>query len=217
MERMLADKIDKIIEKMADCFCAEIDRGIENIDTHEAMCVADILKDLACAKKDCMESKYYWSIVEAMENGEPEDGDAYLDYAMKKFYRGRSATTGRFVHRKGYEMSPEDYKMYPPEMMRDMDRISGRMYYTEPMGAVANVEPIAKDPKEGKAGASRKTYIENKKFHSGNTAEDKKSNMDKLSAYLNDFGADLKEMWDGMLPEEKTLAKQKMSNIVTSL
>lgn len=80
-----------------------------------------------------------------------------------------------------------------------------------------NITTVSRDANEGKAGISRKNYIENKRYHSGNSQEDKKSNMDKLSAYINDFGTDLKEMWDNMSPEERTLSKQKMSNIVSSL
>lgn len=57
---------DKALERMEK----EIqDRGIDRADLKELGELADIVKDLASAEKDCWEAEYYMTVTEAMDNG----------------------------------------------------------------------------------------------------------------------------------------------------
>lgn len=138
--------IHNMIEKLSKCADAEVEKGIEQLDTKEMGEVAEILKELT-------EAEYYATITKAM--GESEYGEDYDEYGPmeegRRGYRGQPRSeSGRFISRndgrrnnrgrggrRGYEepmhytMTPEMYHMYPPEYWRDMDREDmGRMYYS---------------------------------------------------------------------------------------
>lgn len=107
----LEDSCDKLVK----CLDSYFDQGIHEADTNEVMAVADIIKDLCEAKEKCVKSMYYMELLKAMEKSEyGEDYDE--DGPIRRGYRGRSATTGRYVHR--------PYT----EAMRDMD-MPNKMYY----------------------------------------------------------------------------------------
>ena len=69
-----------------------------------------------------------------------------------------------------------------------------------------------KDMKEGKSPLKRKEYLEAKEAH-----KDKEKLMHELEEYLHELSADLTEMLDGALPEEKALAQQKISAIIATM
>ena len=88
-------------------------KGLDNIEPaelEEIKCWSEIASNLASFD-------YHYHITEEMENSENEYGVDYDENGpIKKGYRGRSATTGRYVHR--------PYT----EIMRDMD-MPNKMYY----------------------------------------------------------------------------------------
>ena len=107
--------LEEMCDKLVKCLDSHLDQGIPEADTNEVMAVADIIKDLCEAKEKCVKSMYYMELLKAME--ESEYGEDYdEDGPIRRGYRGRSATTGRYVHR--------PYT----EMMRDMD-MPHKMYY----------------------------------------------------------------------------------------
>ena len=124
-------------EKLAECAEKQFDAGIENIDTAEMGQVVDMMKDLS-------EAMYYRELTKAMQEFDAEDvmemldryGDGRKFYDHYRYADGRFAPKGRGTYRRGYEeppyyhMTPEMYRNM--ENYRDMDRGSGRMYYTEP-------------------------------------------------------------------------------------
>lgn len=107
--------LEESCDKLVKCLNSYLDKGIHDANVNEVMATADIIKDLCEAKEKEVKSMYYMELLTAME--ESEYGEDYNeDGPMRKGYRGRSATTGRYVHR--------PYT----EVMRDMD-MPRRMYY----------------------------------------------------------------------------------------
>jgi hypothetical protein len=219
-------RMHDMIEKLSECAKSEFDKGIESVNTDEMGKVTDMLKDLA-------EAMYYRTLTNIMEEYDIEDVQGMLDRRFYDDYRykttGRYAPKGRgsYVGRRGYEEPPymhmmnrEDLQdwnsMSERERMRDLDRASrGRMYYTE-------TEPMRKDggmrdSREGKAGMMRKGYMETKEMHKGTTPQDKEANMHSLESYLKELSEDLTELLPYMIPEERQMAKTRITTLAAKM
>ena len=219
-------RMHDMIEKLSECAKSEFDKGIESVNTDEMGKVTDMLKDLA-------EAMYYRTLTNIMEESDVEDVQEMLDRRFYDDYRykttGRYAPKGKgsYVGRRGYEEPPymhmmnmEDLQdwdsMSERERMRDLDRASrGRMYYTE-------TEPIHKDggmrdSREGKAGMMRKGYMETKEMHKGTTPQDKEANMHSLESYLKELSEDLTELLPYMIPEERQMAKTRITTLAAKM
>ena len=95
-----------------------------------------------------------------------------------------------------------------------MDRHSGKMYYTEPTIAA---DGGMRDRREGKSGMSRRSYMESKELHKGNTPEDKDAKMHDLEKYMKELSEDMAELISDMTPEERTMTKSKLSTLVSKM
>lgn len=202
-----------MIEKLTEVAKCELEKGIENVDTKEMGEVIDIIKDLS-------EAEYYAKISKAMDESEyGKDYDEYGAYDEPRYYRGQPRDSrGRYM-RRGYEMTPEMYHMYPAEHYRDMDKEHGRMYYTETgsntsgggsMGGTTSgssrmYSEMGRDRREGRSGMSRRSYMESKETH-----KDKGEKMKDLETYMKDLSEDVTEMIHDATPEEKAMLKNKM-------
>lgn len=215
-----------MIEKLSECAKYEFDKGIESVNTDEMGKITDMLKDLA-------EAMYYRTLTNIMEESDAEEILGMLDRRFYDDYRykttGRYAPKGKgsYVGRRGYEEPPymhmmnrEDLQdwdsMSERERMRDLDRASrGRMYYTE-------TEPMQKDggmrdSREGRAGMMRKGYVETKEMHKGTTPQDKEANMHSLETYLKELSEDLTGLLADMTPEERQMAKTKITTLAAKM
>lgn len=206
-----------MIEKLAECAEKQFDAGIENIDTAEMGQVVDMMKDLA-------EAMYYRELTKAMQEFDAEDvmemldryGDGRKFYDHYRYADGRFAPKGRGTYRRGYEeppyyhMTPEMYRNM--EQYRDMDRGSGRMYYTEPSMGSDSVSHM-----ESRYDMAKRNYTESKELHRGNTVEDKEHKMKELEKYMREIGSDIAEVISDASPEEKALLKQKMQVIMQKI
>ena len=117
---------------------------------------------------------------------------------------------------------PEDYRewenMSDAERMRDLDRMSmGKMYYSEPMSGNSGMSTGTHGAREGRAGMSRRSYIETKELHNGDSAADKDAKMKELEKYMKSLSEDVTELFSGMSPEEKQLTKTKLTTLVTKM
>ena len=219
-------RMHDMIEKLSECAKSEFDKGIENVNTDEMEKVTDMLKDLA-------EAMYYRTLTNIMEESDVEDAIGMIDRRFYDDYRykttGRYAPKGRgsYVGRRGYEeppykhmMNKEDLQdwdsMSERERMRDLDRASrGRMYFTE-------TEPMQKDggmrdSREGKAGMMRKGYMETKEMHKGTTPQDKEANLNSLESYLKELSEDLTGLLPYMIPEERQMAKTRITTLAAKM
>ena len=194
-----------MIEKLAECAEKQFDNGIESVDTAEMGQVTDMLKDLA-------EAMYYRTLTKAMDDSDPEEimemferygdgGRRYYDHY--RYADGRFAPKGHGTYRKGYEetpywhMTPEDYHSWESkpeaERRRDLDRMQGRMFFSEPVN-------------EGKYEHARRNYTETK-----NTKNEEESNMRGLEMLLNVVDEDIKEFMPSMSQAERAMTKSKLS------
>ena len=214
-----------MIEKLSECAKCELDKGIEKIDTKEMGEVAEIIKELC-------EAEYYAKVSKAMDEHDFDNAEEIMDEG-RRGYRGQPRDSrGRYMRRGYHKMMPEYY--------RDMDMDEGRMYYTSAnasqgsqggssgqssggssmgssSGGSMGYSNGMRDMREGRSGQSRRGYVETKEMHKGNSEEDKMAKKRELDKWMNDIGSDVKELVHDMTPEEKTMAKTKLTNLANSL
>lgn len=201
-----------------ECVKAKVESiGIDNFEGQNLDDLKDfteIAKNIACFDKD-------YHIVEAMKKSEDDEEmmrmiEEYEDYP-RRYYDNYRYANGRFAPkghgtRRGYteppyyHQMPEDYRTWSDmpdrERMRDLDRMGGRMHYTEPV----------RDNREGRSGALRKSYMETKEMH-----KDKDTTMQSLERYLHGITDDITEIVSGMAPDERTMLKNKMTTLANKL
>ena len=231
-----------IEEKLAEAIKCEFEKGIDKVNTSEMGKATNMLKDAAEAEyyariakameeaeKEDEESQKYMLKQLKEEYGE-DDGRRYYDN-YRYMRTGRFAPKGRgtYMPRRGYEtpieyhMTPEMYREHDPEYYRDMDRDMGRMYYTDTgmRGNMGNSSRTGnsgmRDGREGRSGASRRSYMQTKEMHPDNSQESKQAKMKELEKYMSDLGVDMAEMIKDMTPEERTLAKTKLTTLVQKM
>ena len=144
--------------------------------------------------KDLSQTMYYCSIVKAMEE------------AGKEEYRG----TNNYYYTERY---------MPYQYQRDMDRLEGRMYYSDgedhDMKEMAHYTekdyPMMRDGREGRSPIRRKMYMESKATH-----QDEKA-MNDLESYMRDLTQDIMEMITQASPEEKAILQKKMNVLAAKL
>ena len=198
-----------MIEKLSECAKCELDKGIESIDTKEMGEVAEIIKELC-------EAEYYAKVSKAMDEHDFDNAEEIMDEG-RRGYRGQPRDSrGRYMRRGYQKMMPEYY--------RDMDMDDGRMYYTSGSSSMGSSSGNSmgyndgmRDMREGRNGQSRRGYVETKEMHKGNSEEDKMAKKRELDKWMNDIGSDVKELVHDMTPEEKTMAKTKLTNLANSL
>lgn len=212
----------KWAKQIMECVKAKVEAiGLDNFEGQNLDDLKDfteIAKNIACFDKD-------YRIVEAMEKSEDNEDimrmvEQYEDYPDRRFYdnyryaNGRFAPKGRgtrrgYIEPPYYHQMPDDYRTWEDkpvqERMRDLDRMSGRMHYTEPTTAT-------RDSREGKSGMMRRLYIEAKEMH-----KDKDTTMQELEKYLKGVSEDITDVIGNMTPEERSMLKSKMSTLVTKL
>lgn len=204
-------RMHDMIEKLSETAKCEFDKGIENIDACEMGQVTDMLKDLA-------EAMYYRTLTKAMDEAEDDEimemfdryGDGRRFYDHYRYSDGRFAPKGRGSYRRGYEgpywrMTPEMYK--DMQEYRDMDRNTGRMYYTEPTMTMS----------ESNYDRAKRNYTETKELHRANTPQDKEAKMRGLEDYFKEISSDITGLLSDMTPEERNMLKSKISALATKL
>ena len=72
--------------------------------------------------------------------------------------------------------------------------------------------PIYKDYREGRSGASRRSYMESKEMH-----DSKDKQMHELESYMRELNQDVMEMINDATPEEKQMLSQKLSTLAEKI
>ena len=235
----------EMIEKLTDCTKSAIENDQTCVGQYPISDVVDMIKDLNEAsyyasivkameeakKEDEEEEKHMLRMLKDEHKDEykrmrEEYGE---DEGERRFYDNyRYKTTGRFAPkgrgsyepRRSYEeppyyhMTPEDYKEHSPEWYRDMDRKDGKMYFTEP-SMTSNVS--GRDVREGRSGQSRRSYMETKEIHKGNTPADKQAKMVELEKYTKELADDVTEMIADATPEERTMIRTKLQTLAQKI
>ena len=211
----------KFAKQIMECVKTKVEAmGIDNIEgqhLEELEKWTEIAKNIVCYDKD-------YNIVEAMKEAENDDNmraiEMYEDYPERRYYDNyRYKTSGRFAPKgKGsymplrgydeppyYHMNPDMYREHTPEYYRDMDRIDGKMYYTE---------PITMESRYDKA---KRGYEESKMTHKENTPEHKQAKMKDLEMYLKELSEDVTQLLADATPEERSMVKNKMQVLTQKL
>lgn len=150
---------------------------------------AEELGEVVDAIKDIKMAIYYSSVTEAMEKYGEED---------EKFYTSPRNSMGQY--RRGY--------MYDPRMeeSRDLDRNMGRMYYTDRNNMGSNSGYT-----ESRYDRARRGYEEAKSMNPN------MDNMEAMEQIFDTFEDDIKRMKSKMTPNEKAIAKSKLTNMSNML
>jgi hypothetical protein len=207
--------IHELMEKLSESACYELCNGIENVDTCEMGAVVDMIKDLA-------DAEYHARIAKEMEKAEEEDKEEEK-YLLKMFkeeygeddgrrhYDDWRYSSGRFAPKgRGRRMFEEraDWHM-TPEMYRDMDMKSGRMYTDTPRKHYTE--------EECKYAKAMKKYKETRNKHTGGTQEDVDAKLHELECYMGELTHDVVGLIGEMTPEERTMTKAKLSTLVSKI
>ena len=199
-----------MIEKLTKCAEMELEKGIENINAEEMGEVTDMIKDLS-------EAEYYSKISKAMDESEygiDYDYKGAYDEHSRKGYRGQMRDSkGRYMRKRYTEPMYKMPDIYWDDMEydRDMDRQDGKMYYTEPM---ENNMPHHSESKYDKA---KTNYMKSKEMHKDNSPESKQHKMKELENYMKELSTDVTNMIADMSPEERSMAKQKLSVLLQKM
>ena len=211
----------KFAKQIMECVKTKVEAmGIDNIEgqhLEELEKWTEIAKNIVCYDKD-------YNIVEAMKEAENDDNmraiEMYEDYPERRYYDNyRYKTSGRFAPKgkgsympqRGYEeppyyhMNPDMYREHTPEYYRDMDRMDGKMYYTE---------PITMESRYDKA---KRGYEESKMTHKDNTPESKQAKMKDLEMYLKELSEDVTQLIADATPEERAMVKTKMQTLTQKI
>lgn len=223
----------KFAKQIMECVKTKVEAmGIDNIEgqhLEELEKWTEIAKNIVCYDKD-------YKIVEAMDEAENNDEimsriEMYEDYPERRYYDNyRYKTSGRFAPKgKGsymprrcyeeppyYHMNPDMYREHTPEYYRDMDRESGRLYFSEPIENTMNIGNMH-DKKDGRSWKSRRGYMDSKELHKSNTPEDKQAKMRELENYAKELTEDITEMVSDMSAEEKNLIRSKIQTLAQKI
>lgn len=181
----------KWAKEIMECVKSKVSAmGMDNLSREDV----EELKTWACIAKDVAEYDYYYHITEAMEKPENEYGKNYDERG--RYYTQPRNSMGQFIGR-GYEYDPtmrSDMESY-----RDMDRIEGRMYYTD-MSNMGNHSTSRYD-------RARRGYEAAKEMNPD------QENMEKIQELFGALDEDIRELKPKMSPSEKSYAKNKLINL----
>jgi len=219
---MELEPIKDMCKKLEEAVKHELSKGIENVDAKELGEVVDMIKDLYEAKEKIVKACYYKGVLEAMEEHDFEDEDEIEDEG-RRGYRGQPRDSrGRYMSRRGYEsrMMPDmDYDEM--ERMRDYDRESGKMYYSN--GNVGGSSSMGGGQSSGSMGSqggsreysesrydrAKRSYTETKEMHKGGSSEDKQITMKEAEKMINVIFDEIDEMLEDAPAELKSMIKTK--------
>lgn len=198
-----------------ECVKTKIDGiGLDNLDESN---LCELEKWTAIAK-NIAAFDYHYHITEAMEKPENEYGVDYDEDGPLKGYRGRSATTGRYVHRpyRTIGMDPN---------LRDMDLADNKMYYMDDSGMenVNDRNGYSRGYSDGYAEGQSKSYESRmdkaiRSYHEArntgtNSEKDKENRIKTLTDLMHSFEVELIPHVKEMDATEKQIAKNSLDSI----
>lgn len=195
------------LKSMKSCLVAQAQAQMGNLQQVDAKELGEVIDMI----KDLEEAIYYCNIVEAMEEKDKQQPTNTYYYTEKMMY-------------------PE------PDYYRDMDRQSGRMYYSSGSNGgnsgnnsgnssssnsgnnssryyTEREYPLElRDRREGRSPMSRRMYMESKELH-----QDKATKMKELEKYMQELTQDVTEMIEDATPEEKQLLHKKVTALASKI
>lgn len=205
---MHIENMHKMMEELSSYLCSHKDE----MDIQTAGEVTDMLKDLACATKECAEAKYYESVADAMEEYVDNPRMGYNPYRNSM---GRYTTKGRARNRRrGYDpmdMDPSD------DPTPDGQRINHRAVDDRPGYIPMMYDPREMDEKyDPRYGRTFNDYRKAKRHYTETHSDaDRQKMRDKTNEHLMETMTTIREMYDDADPDLKKRMKAdlvKMAN-----
>lgn len=217
------EPLKQICDMLTSCLKSHLENGIQNADTQETLAVVDMIHKLAESKKNTAKAIYYAQITKAMEESKYGEDD---DEEGPRYYRGRSARTGRYVHRPftvpregGYNvrmMPKEAYYQDYEEGRRNYEE--GRMHGYEE-GRMHGYDEGRMDGRmhsreDSRYERSKRGYEEaHKKSAKEGTEDAREAKMQSLNEYLGTIGEELGDKIMKMDQQEKSVTRNALQTI----
>lgn len=193
------ERLKHMEETLMSCVEEQLSH-LDCVDTHELGEAIDMIKDIA-------QTKYYCSIVKAMEEAEEEEKLMLKSHSYPNF-RDMDRVYGKMY----YEGPDGDFQGRSPwrinKKTREKDWNTEWYPYEKEYGREIQI----RDPKEGRSPVTRKMYMESKHLH-----KDKVEKVKELEKYMSELSEDIVEMIEGASPEERQLLEKKMTTLTNKV
>lgn len=209
--KMTLEKICTLLDIMTDGLKSATNQGLNNLDTHEAGQVADIIKDLSEAKKNLTdaeknewESCYYASIVKAMkdanERGDEEDRYGYIPREASR------------MGKRG--MQRDRIKRW----VRDPDTFEDEMYeragYT-PGRKMSRDDRSSDNSSDERYGKPYREYIDSRRHYTETKSQADKDMMEMYAnEHLMDVMGSVREIYKTADPDMRKRMKSDLTKLV---
>lgn len=209
--KMTLEKICTLLDIMTDGLKNATNQGLNNLDTHEAGQVADIIKDLSEAKKNLTdaeknewESCYYASIVKAMKDAD-ERGDEEDRYGYIPREASRMGKRG---------MQRDRIKRW----VRDPDTFEDEMYdragYT-PGRKMSRDDRSSDNSSDERYGKPYREYIDSRRHYSESKSQADKDMMEMYAnEHLMDVMGSVREIYKTADPDMRKRMKSDLTKLV---
>lgn len=209
--KMTLEKICTLLDIMTDGLKSATNQGLNNLDTHEAGQVADIIKDLSEAKKNLTdaeknewESCYYASIVKAMKDAD-ERGDEEDRYGYIPREASRMGKRG---------MQRDRIKRW----VRDPDTFEDEMYdragYT-PGRKMSRDDRSSDNSSNERYGKPYREYIDSRRHYSESKSQADKDMMEMYAnEHLMDVMGSVREIYKTADPDMRKRMKSDLTKLV---
>lgn len=209
--KMTLEKICGLLDIMTDGLKSATNQGLNNLDTHEAGQVADIIKDLSEAKKNLTdaeknewESCYYASIVKAMKDAD-ERGDEEDRYGYIPREASRMGKRG---------MQRDRIKRW----VRDPDTFEDEMYeragYT-PSRKMSRDDRSSDNSSDERYGKPYREYIDSRRHYSESKSQADKDMMEMYAnEHLMDVMGSVREIYKTADPDMRKRMKSDLTKLV---
>lgn len=209
--KMTLEKICTLLDIMTDGLKSATNQGLNNLDTHEAGQVADIIKDLSEAKKNLTdaeknewESCYYASIVKAMKDAD-ERGDEEDRYGYIPREASRMGKRG---------MQRDRIKRW----VRDPDTFEDEMYeragYT-PGRKMSRDDRSSDNSSDERYGKPYREYLDSRRHYTETKSQVDKDAMDMhANEHLMDVMNTIREIYKGADPDQRKRMKSDLTKLV---
>ena len=209
--KMTLEKICTLLDIMTDGLKSATNQGLNNLDTHEAGQVADIIKDLSEAKKNLTdaeknewESCYYASIVKAMkdadERGDEEDRYGYIPREASRMGK-RGMQRARI---KRWVRDPDTFE----------DEMYDRAGYT-PGRKMSRDDRSSDNSSDERYGKPYREYIDSRRHYSESKSQADKDMMEMYAnEHLMDVMGSVREIYKTADPDMRKRMKSDLTKLV---
>lgn len=209
--KITLEKICTLLDIMTDGLKSATNQGLNNLDTHEAGQVADIIKDLSEAKKNLTDAEknewgscYYASIVKAMKDAD-ERGDEEDRYGYIPREASRMGKRG---------MQRDRIKRW----VRDPDTFEDEMYeragYT-PGRKMSRDDRSSDNSSDERYGKPYREYIDSRRHYSESKSQADKDMMEMYAnEHLMDVMGSVREIYKTADPDMRKRMKSDLTKLV---